>query len=70
MESPQAVEGGDRQAAGGEVEALRTQHAAGAEQEAEKKQGKVIHTVVADRDRFCNLYHDEYPERERQSFAS
>jgi len=69
VEAPQPVERRDRHAAGGEVETLPTQHAAGAEQEAEKKQGKLTHGLAADQDRFCNPYHGEYPKR-RQSFTS
>lgn len=48
-------------AAARQVEALRTQHAAGAEQEAEKKQGKLIHALVAIQDFTPSVYHNEYP---------
>jgi len=65
MKTPQSIERRDWLAASAEIEALPAQHAAGAgtEEKAEKKQGKLIHAVVADHGRICNLYHDEYPKR-------
>ena len=63
MEASEAVERCHRHAAAGEVEALGVQHAAGAEQEAEKKQGKLIHVLVAIQNLTPSVYHNEYTKR-------
>ena len=65
MKTPQSIERRDWLAASAEIEALPAQHAAGAgtEEKAEKKQGKLIHALVAIQDFTRNVYHNEYPKR-------
>lgn len=63
MESPEAVDRRHRHAARREIESLPTQHACGAEQETEKKEGKLFHAQVAIQDFTPSAYDNEYLKR-------